>query len=455
MKQPLRRYVQHLLRLTTFLMLLISSATTFALTINQLQAQQTLSIETWLSTKSGSNQNSKLSLTEERLSVAVGEQVTLNIKLGTNRWFTRGTQIPNIELPNIMSRQREQFAINSTQKIKGETWSFQLWQISLLPQQSGRYEVPALGITIETMTANNGKVSGKIISQAQQFDVILPDARLVDNNWFSAAQVDVQQQWHQSNATLHVGDSITRSITTSAADTLSVLLPKGLQQTSNKQFQVYDQPIQLQDIEQRGQSLAKRTDKQVYILQQGGEMVFPDVVIRWWDTESQQLKTHLLVGNTVLVKHTLSSWLHHYRIALIIISTMLLCLFSLSLIAIKYYQKHPKPIWWLYINAVNTKRWPQVRRLLYKKVRQSNQQLSLSHGIKATHQRHAVNVQQQGNAQKQSDTLSNKDAYQLWFEVADNPPRYTMSLLKRGLMRLLPPALPQLRKKLTKLKRCK
>jgi len=455
MKQPLRSYVQHLLRFTTFLMLLISSATAFALTINQLQAQQTLSIETWLSTKSGSNQNSKLSLTEERLSVAVGEQVTLNIKLGTNRWFTRGAQIPNIELPNIMSRQREQFAINSTQKIKGETWSFQLWQISLLPQQSGRYEVPALGITIEAMTANNGKVSGKIISQAQQFDVILPDARLVDNNWFSAAQVNVQQQWHQSNATLHVGDSITRSLTTSAADTLSVLLPKGLQQTSNKQFQVYDQPIQLQDIEQRGQSLAKRTEQQVYILQQGGEMVFPDVVIRWWDTESQQLKTHLLVGNTVLVKHTLSSWLQHYRITLIIISTMLLGLFSLSLIAIKYYQNHPKPIWWLYINAVNTKRWPQVRRLLYKKVRQSNQQLSLSHGIKATHQRQAVNVQQQGNAQKQSDTLSNKDAYQLWFEVADNPPRYTMSLLKKVLMRLLPPALPQLRKKLTKQKRCK
>ncbi|WP_144213235.1 BatD family protein [Shewanella donghaensis] len=446
------------------------SPSALAMTVGELQAQKTLSIETWLSTETNSTR--RLSEGENSLlTVAVGEQLTLNIQVGSNRWFTRGTQISAVELPNVMSKQREQFSVNSTKRINGETWSFQLWQISLFPQASGRYEVPILDVSIEVMSPSDGKVAGMMVSQTQRFDAILPNASLVDNNWFSSSEVSVEQQWQQSNPELYVGDSLTRVITTNAADTLSVLLPNTLPSkppntlsnksskkssgSASEQFQAYSDPVQLQDTEQRGDYLSSRIDKQVYIVQQGGKIVFPDVIVSWWDTKNQQLQQQVLAGQTVTVKHTLASWLTYYGNTLMILVLIFIGLLGVIICLVKYYQQHAKPMWWRYINAVRTKSWSQARGLLYKKVRQTNAHLTLARGIKSQNQKQALLMQQETDElEAKKDKPKRHLAYELWFAVSEKESQSEKDFFKRKFKRLsqkiFPKALPQLEKTIDK-----
>ncbi|MEH6453203.1 MAG: hypothetical protein V7782_09220 [Psychromonas sp.] len=448
--KPLTHTISRMLMFVSiFSSMLIITPTTLATTIGDLQKQQLLTIDTWLSTQTSSNQASANTIQDKPvLTAAIGEQIILNIELGTNRWFTAGTQIPDIELPNVMSRQREQFSINSSKRIKGETWYFQRWQISLLPQASGSYEVPALNLSIEVMSPEDGKVAGNIISQAQRFDVILPDASLVDNQWFSASDVNIKQQWQQSNADLYVGDSITRIIIIEASNTLSVLLPKTLKQGSQEKFQAYNTPSRLQDTEQRGDYLATRTEQQTYIVQQGGKLDFPDLVIRWWDTENKQMQEQILKGQSVMVEHTLSSWLHYYRTTLLIISALLIGLVGVTFVLIKHYRQDVKPTWWLFIKAVQAKAWPHVLTILYTKIRHTNQQITLSEGIDK--QQHATQIQQGVIATKQANKLQSKLAFQLWFAIRDKNQKMPLSMVKRLINRLLPRALPQLEKRYKK-----
>lgn len=437
-------------RLVTLLTILLIASNAVAINIDDLQKQQLLTIDTWLSTQTASNKHSSTTVKDEKqLTAVVGEQIILNIQLGTNRWFTAGTKIPAVELPNVMSRQREQSAVNTTQRIKGETWYFQLWQISLLPQATGSYEVPALDLSIEVMSPKNGKVAGEVNSKAQLFTVILPETDLQGEHWFSASDVNIEQQWEQSNSSLHVGDSVTRTITTIANDSLSVLLPQTLQQAANEKFQAYSAPAQLQDTAQRGDYLATRTDQQTYILQYGGELVFPDVVVHWWDTKNNEMKEQVLSGQRVMVQHTLASWLDYYRTKLIITGLLIISLLLFILASIKHYKHHAKPRWWLYLMAINAKAWPQVISLLYQKIRHTNQQVTLSEGIDKQHQHRAIELQNGMSDPAQTNKLNAKLAFQLWFATSDKsgtrPP-----ILNALMARLLPKALPLLSKEVNK-----
>ncbi|TNH96001.1 BatD family protein, partial [Aeromonas sobria] len=77
---------------------------------------------------------------------AVNQQITLYLELATNRWFTAGTRISQFELPGVMVKQRSDMATNFTQRQDGETWSHQRWELSLYPQQSGQFEIPAIAV---------------------------------------------------------------------------------------------------------------------------------------------------------------------------------------------------------------------------------------------------------------------------------------------------------------------
>ncbi|PKF62510.1 hypothetical protein CW745_03495 [Psychromonas sp. psych-6C06] len=438
--------------LILLLAMLITPTTLWAISISDLQQDKLLSIETWLSTETTANrdtENKQGSAQNKILTAAIGEQVVLNIQLGTNRWFTRAPNIPEIEIANVMNRQRQPFSVHSSKRINGETWSFQLWQISLLPQSSGHYELGELALDIEVMSPNDGKVAGTVRTQAQGFKVILPDANLVEENWFSASQVNIKQQWHQSNNKIMVGDSIRRDVTIEASNTLSVLLPNVLQQQENTQFQTYETPAVLQDHEHRGDYLSTRKEQQTYILQQGGEVSFPDIVVTWWDTKNQQLVKQVIQGKTINVTHTLSSWLQHHRRILVFFTIALLFILASILKLRQHLRRHGKPTWWLYFKAVNAQNWSLSLALLYKKIRNNSGQLTLKRGITSSQQQSAKNLQQTISLPDNNHQIAKRCVFSMWFAVRQQH-RNVNSAFKIWRHGILPRALPQLKRGLQK-----
>ncbi|HHX8262133.1 TPA: BatD family protein [Vibrio diabolicus] len=345
----------------------------FAQDIYDLQRNHGVELQAWVGQQPTAGEKRKTP------SFSVNEQVILTIEVATPRWFTGGTRIGSIEMPNVIAKQRNQLATNFTERKGGQTWSRQRWEVTLYPQASGDFVIPPVAVGVQVSAPDGEKVSGTLYTQPIKFKTVLPSGLLSgDTPWFSATRVDVKQEWETSTETLKVGDAITRKITISAQDSLSVLLPDLLKGESTTRYQAYPQPHRLTDTQTRGDYQSTRTEESVYVIQQGGELTLPDYEFRWWNSKTQQVETVVLEGKTFAAKHTLKSFIKTY-FAWIVSTLVLLGFVTVSLVAIKrYYRNKPTPAWLTFHRLLKAKRWSEARTVLYKQLRLNTAELEMT-----------------------------------------------------------------------------
>ena len=247
------------MRAMTLVLLLILSGVTFA---DESQSTQ-VTVKTWLGSKP----------TDELQVFAPTQQIILNIEVSTNTWYTAGTKISSLEIPDVLVKRRNPFAVNSSQREKGQTWSRQLWEVVLYPQKSGDFIVPPVSLEVQVAGSNGDKQKVTLETTPQQFRVELPSAELGGTqSWFAASDVKIKQDWQVSSDEPKVGDTITRVIEVQAQDSLSVLLPNLMTNSVNDAWQGYPNPPELTDTQSRDGYLSKRKDSLTYVLQQGGDI---------------------------------------------------------------------------------------------------------------------------------------------------------------------------------------
>ena len=313
---------------------------------------------------------------ENNAPYAVNQQITLYLELATNRWFTAGTRIGQFELPGVMVKQRSELATNFTQRRDGETWSHQRWELTLYPQQSGQFEIPAIAVRVTVAQPDGGSQPLTLTTRPQRFAAALPDPALtVGGRWLSASNLTLSQRWQnsaddQADGELRVGDAITRTVTASGQDTLSVLIPPLIPVIDNdERVQAYPAQARLDDSQERGEYLSSREDQTTYIVQRGGELTLPALELRWWNSQTRQLETLTLPGQTLRVRHTPASWLAAYwpRLAAGVGALALLVLMLLAIA--RYYRHRPRPLGWQYGAAIWRQQWGTVRVLAYRYLR--------------------------------------------------------------------------------------
>ncbi|MEZ8542001.1 BatD family protein [Vibrio splendidus] len=310
--------------------------------------------------------------------VSVNEQVILNIEVATPRWLTGGTRIGSIEIPNVIAKQRNQLATNYTERVNGTTWSRQRWEVTLYPMTSGEFVIPTVPVRVQVSAPDGSNVGGTLYTQSIKFEASLPSG-LLDNEspWFSATEVDTEQQWQRSSENLKVGDAITRTVTIKAKDSLSVLLPDVLNNKSTQQYQAYPQPNRLEDTQDRGNYRSSRIEETVYIIQQGGEFTLPEFSFQWWDSKNQRPENVVIKGNVFEAKHTVQSFIKAYMS--VFISVGLALLFSVAcFVSVKrYYANRPTPGWLVLRRLLKQGNWPALRTFIYRQLRNETSQLEL------------------------------------------------------------------------------
>ncbi|CAH0529650.1 hypothetical protein [Vibrio hippocampi] len=387
-------------RLVVALMLVAVANNAYAaMTINQLEQQGGVKLNAWLSDG-----------TDVSEPAAVTQQVIMVIEVATPRWFTGGTRISAFGLPELIVKQRNPFATNYTRREKGQTWSYQHWEVTLYPQQSGEYQLPKVAVKVQVSAPDGSNVSGTLYTEPMSLFTYLPDATLTQQQaWFAASNVNVQQSWDSSSDSLQAGDTISRRITVSADDTLSILLPPTNQLSDALiGLKAYPKPSELLDSQSRGDYQAKRVDETVYLLAQGGDFTLPAQTVTWWDTDSQQIKTVELAEKTIHVAHTLRSLTTQYWQQIVFVGFGLIVAIATLLAVLRYYRHRPKPQVWQLLRQVSQSNWPQVRTLIYRRVRtrantRQLKQVSFSDtGEQTAWQDHSHRIQNQTPTAKQS-----------------------------------------------------
>ena len=357
---------QSRVRIILWLLLLV-----MAVTPNVYAADQ-VSVKAWLGSEQQSDQH-----------YSVRQQVVLVIDVGTTRWFTGGTQIGPVDVPNVMTKQRNTLATNYTENVDGQTWSRQHWELTLYPQVSGDYVVPPIAVKVKVSGSDGHNVEKTLYTQPLKFSAQLPSGELSgDDTWLASPKVSVKQAWSASHDDLQVGDSVTRSVDINAVDTLSVLIPAILSEvnpssTSSRGYQRYLKPPVLVDTQNRGSYQSARHEEVTYVLQQGGEVQFPELQLTWWNTQTKQLEQVTLPGVRYQVRHTLNSWLGVYGVWLLVVAGVIAMVVAAIWSIKRFYRDRPLPIKIQFRRALKHQRWPLARTLFYRKLRQDTGLTSL------------------------------------------------------------------------------
>ncbi|PSW13179.1 hypothetical protein C9J01_09985 [Photobacterium rosenbergii] len=351
----------------------------YAVTIDRLEKSNDVEIQAWLSDVNEQGDSREESEQSKTLpSFSVNEQIILYVEVATPRWFTGGTRIESVEIPNVIAKQRNQLATNYTERKGGQTWSRQRWEITLYPVKSGTFTVPSLAVNVQVSAPDGSNVSGNLYTQPMNFNVSLPSGLLSDDTpWFTATHVDVKQEWSQSSDELKVGDAITRKVTVNAQDSLSVLLPNLLKSDSSPYFQAYPQPHRLNDTQTRGDYQSSRMEETVYVIQQGGDFKLPEHQFQWWNAKTNKLETVTVEGKSFHARHTPASFVKanfHWLVSLL--STLVIVLIVL-LGARRYFRTHPTPPWLLFWLEVRKGEWSKARAQLYRYLRVSTDHLEM------------------------------------------------------------------------------
>ncbi len=409
----------------SLLLLLMLFVTSFSLyakeealpTMQELINNNKITLTSWLS-----SENTNLDK-KRPIIIAINQPVILTIDIATPRWFTDGTVIETISIPNLIAQQRNLQATNYSQMEGEQTWSHQRWEIPLFAQQSGQFVVPSIGIKITVSVATGKNVHGVLFTSPHRFSVQRPTAKMTHpEEWIIAPEVTLTQDWQASTtqktnvdigaSTLTVGDAITRTITLKVPDSLAMLLPPLLPAIQNKAILRYTDPIQLKDINNRGEHTAQKKESETYVLQTGGEVTLPSITIPFWNTMTQQSEKLILEGKTIRVKHTLSSWLIAYWKILVLITLITITCFGFIKKITHYYKSHPYPDWFVFLQSIKSHSYPQIRLYLYRRLFNKTDLLELK--------KYQTNNQKKwfkNSETLQQSTLPPRKLWQLWFKI--------------------------------------
>lgn len=318
--------------------------------------------------------------------VSVKEQVVVNIEILTDTWFTKGTRIHRFELNDALVLQRNQFAVNSTERINGKTYSKQLWEVVVYPLKSGEYHIPEIWVEL-SVRGDHGNVQGYLVTEPISFTATQPHALNDSDIALVGADAKLTQRWEvirsqkatdangglEESAILHIGDAIERTVTLQVEDSSAGLLPTLISEPNEESaFQWFLNRPQLEDHQHRGEYSATRTEKAVYVIEKAGELNIAPIKVLQWDTDQQALRTLEVAGRSIVVQHTFGSFVQAYWLELSTLAIALAMMLSCGHWLKRHYRHLEStgklPIGLLFLLAIKSKNEVACETLLYRKV---------------------------------------------------------------------------------------
>jgi hypothetical protein len=238
-------------------------------------------------------------------SVYVQEQFILTLRI------LYAVQIEQATLPDpvLLNASFKKIGENSFDKsIQGITYRVFERSYAVFPQQAGELTIPPVLFSAIQATDRQSvyrmQRSGTPIrkmTKEQKITVKPPPASFSGDTWLPAASLTLKETWSRDPAQLRVGESITRTITTSAQNLLDAQLPPVVFE-SVAGAKLYPDKGSLNATENAKGVYSTRIDSTAVIPTREGELVLPAVRVRWWDTQSSRSRVAVVPEKRLKIK---------------------------------------------------------------------------------------------------------------------------------------------------------
>ncbi|MBZ9611701.1 BatD family protein [Rheinheimera maricola] len=177
---------------------------------------------------------------------------------------------------------------------------------AIIPQRSGNFTIAPPTFSGEMIDRDSARYNyfartKTVVQQAQPIDIsVQPIPEQFPGTWLIAGLVTLNEEWSPDITQLKQGEPVTRTITLSAVDVADNQLPE-LQQGFPDGLRLYQEQPQSKSAQRSGRLVAQKVFTTAVIANKAGELELPEVVIPWWNSQTNQLDYARLPARTLTV----------------------------------------------------------------------------------------------------------------------------------------------------------
>lgn len=240
--------------------------------------------------------------------VFVQEQIHVKIQI-VSKVNLNQTQLQPLEIKNAIVIPLEEKPKQFISVINGKEHLIEEQNFAIFPQESGELVIPSLIYSVVPSVERDlwndpfGRNRSNILrlpTEEQHITVKPVPAQAAGKSWLPASNLTLSETWSTGLDHLKVGEPVTRTITVAADGLTGGQIPPLPAEAVDGVTFYPDQP----------QNNDKKTTKGIQgtlvetiaiIPNRGGEFTLPEIIVEWWDVNSQSLKTATLPAKTINV----------------------------------------------------------------------------------------------------------------------------------------------------------
>lgn len=234
--------------------------------------------------------------------VPVGKPVKVTVTLFVPTWFREDPDFPVYEAMNVNVKTAGQDMRPMTEVIDGIEWTGTSQTYWMYPMDPGEFSFPKKHASgMYTNPSDNSGVMADIEIESFWISAIVPVGAKDLDPLIVADGLTLEQSWEGPVDGVAEGEAITRTIAATIEGSSALFLPALIPPQASDVMKAYPERHNVTDLDPLKGAGGMRTDSATYIARYGGEAVFPDVEIRWFNASTGQIETATAEGRTVTI----------------------------------------------------------------------------------------------------------------------------------------------------------
>jgi len=254
-------------------------------------------------TASAATRDVQLEVETDAAEVHAQQQVLVTVRVLHAVNLNRGASLEAPEIPDAVVRELGEHSYEKT--VDGRRFGVFERRYAVFPQKSGELVIPALGFEARVggragwFDQSGGRAQLlRLRSEEKRVRVLPPEDGATP--WLPARVLTVIETWDRSPQELRVGDSATRTVTITATGLTGAQLPP-LPAPAVDGLRFYPDQPRIEDAQDDEGITGTRVEASAVIPQRAGDIEFPEVRVRWWDTVNGRFEEAVVPRRTIRV----------------------------------------------------------------------------------------------------------------------------------------------------------
>jgi hypothetical protein len=237
--------------------------------------------------------------------VIVGQPVQLEVDVLVPNYFTGSITYPVFDLQGAIVELSEDRPQHLNEQIGGVSYAGIRQHYVLYSEQPGTFSIPPAELLVPYAASPPTSVSTTLKLPPLQFEASLPEAARNLDSFLPTTQLRLDEKWSPPPQHVHVGDSLSRTVTISARKVQAMLIPP-VPFAAPEGVRVYRKNPTVNDQKtDRGEFLrGVRSQTATYLFEKPGVYELPSISVTWWDLSINKLRTSTLPAVKLMIDPT-------------------------------------------------------------------------------------------------------------------------------------------------------